>query len=292
MQVSPRPLFEQIPLVGPASMAVREFHRPAFDYPWHEHPEIELTWILKGSGLRYVGDSVEPFHEGDFCLLGANLPHAWISAERAGGPVRSFVVQFDPARWGTSLLALPEFARISNLFERSARGLCFGHDPAARMRRKLSGRTSPLRQFTALLEILDALAADPGARPLCLTAWSPGKRRHADPRLRAVLAHLSEHAGEPVSQAAAARLVRLSPSAFSRFFRRSVGRTFHAYLTDLRLSEACRQLLESDRTISEIAFAAGFGNLSNFNRAFRIARGMAPGNFRRHALPGRRASIP
>ncbi|MCX6969456.1 MAG: helix-turn-helix domain-containing protein, partial [Verrucomicrobia bacterium] len=48
--------------------------------------------------------------------------------------------------------------------------------------------------------------------------------------------------------------------------------------------EACRQLLESKRTISEIAFDVGFGNLSNFNRAFRLARGMAPGEFRRQVV--------
>ena len=154
------------------------------------------------------------------------------------------------------------------------------------MRGKMFRQQSPLRQFTALLEILEELASHPGARPLALAPWAHGRRLAPDPRLRTVLAFLSENSGGPVSQADAARLVRLSPAAFSRFFRRSVGKTFQAYLTDLRLSEACRQLLESDRTISEIAFDAGFGNLSNFNRSFRIARGMPPGKFRNQALAG------
>ena len=70
MRLPHQPLLEHIPLSGPASLTVREFKEPAFKYPLHQHPEIELTWILKGSGLRYVGDSVEPFHAGDFCLLG------------------------------------------------------------------------------------------------------------------------------------------------------------------------------------------------------------------------------
>lgn len=285
MQLPHQPLLERIPLSGPASLAVREFQASGFHYPWHQHPEIELTWILKGSGLRYVGDSVEPFHAGDFCLLGPNLPHTWLSSE--GGPgtkVRSLFVQFDPARWGRELLQLPDFARVADLFDRASRGLWFDAGAAARMRRKMFRPASPLRQFTALLEILEELATHPGARPLALAPWSPGRRRGADSRLRSVLAYLSENAGGPVSQAEAARLVRLSPAAFSRFFRRSVGKTFQAYVTDLRLGEACRQLLESDRTISEIAFGAGFGNLSNFNRSFRIARGVSPGEFRRRAF--------
>jgi len=246
---------------------------------------MELTWILKGSGLRYVGDSVEAFHAADFCLLGANLPHTWLSSDDEPDPVaRSLVVQFDPVRWGAELLRLPEFAPITGLFERAARGLCFDSALGDRMRTKLARRDSALRHFTTLLEILEELAAAPSARPLALAPWAHGQRAARDPRLRRVLAYLSKNEGGPVSQADAARLVRLSPAAFSRFFRRAVGKTFQAYLTDLRLSEACRQLLESKRTISEIAFDSGFGNLSNFNRSFRIARGMPPGEFRRQAL--------
>lgn len=284
MQPSGRPILERVPLTGPASFAIREFVVPAFRYPLHQHPEIELTWIVKGSGLRYVGDSVEPFHSGDMCLLGANLPHTWLSAGDGVKPAHSRVVQFDPARWGRELVRLPEFARIANLFDRAARGLHFGSDVAARPRRKMLKASSPVRQFSALLEVLDELASDSNARPLALAPRSAHGRPDSDPRLAAVLTYLSEHGRGAVSQADAARLVRLSPAAFSRFFRRAVGKTFQSYLTDLRLSEACRQLLETGRTISEIAFDVGFGNLSNFNRSFRIVRGMAPGEFRRQAL--------
>ncbi len=279
-KASYQPVLERIPLSGPASLTVREFRRRAFDDPWHEHPEVELTWILKGSGTRHVGDSVEPFRAGDFCLLGSNLPHAWISRGGRGG-VLSLVVQFDPSRWGDVWLHLPEFAGIADLFARASRGLWFDAGTVRRLRRKLPVGAGPLRRFTALLEILDALAAHPGARALAL---APRARRAAgDARLGRVLAYLSGRAGEPVSQAEAAAKISLSPAAFSRFFRRAVGKTFQAYVNDMRLGEACRRLLETDAPVGEIAFASGFGNLSNFNRAFRMARGMPPLAFRRCA---------
>jgi AraC-like DNA-binding protein len=50
------------------------------------------------------------------------------------------------------------------------------------------------------------------------------------------------------------------------------------------LSDVCRQLLETDHSISRVAYDAGFDNLSTFNRAFRQARGLAPREFRREAL--------
>ncbi len=130
-----RPLLERVPLTRLASFTIREFKRASFKNPWHQHPEMELTWILKGSGVSYVGDSVEPFHAVDFCLLGANLPHTWISREGTKN-VCSLVVQCDPSRWG-GLLHLPEFARLADLFVRSARGLRFDGATAVRLRKKI-----------------------------------------------------------------------------------------------------------------------------------------------------------
>ncbi len=291
MRLRPQPLLERIPLAGPVSVAVREFRHPAFVYPWHQHPEMELTWVLAGSGLRYVGDSIAPFHAGDFCLLGGNLPHTWLSPSDPTPPARSLVVQFDPTRWGSALLDLPEFVKIADLFARTARGLRFDPALAVRLRPKITRRASPLGRFAALLEILEELAEQPDSTPLTLAPWPRHRSASADKRIRTVLTYLAKNAGGPIAQRDAARLVRLSPAAFSRFFRRAVGKTFCAYLTDLRLSDACRRLLESDDSVSEIAFATGFENLSTFNRAFRHSRSMSPREFRRQArLPGRSAA--
>lgn len=289
MQLRSAPLFEHVPLYGSASVTVRKFQYQAFRYPWHQHPEIELTWIIKGSGLRYVGDSVEPFHAGDFCLLGRNLPHTWLSPENETGPVRSLVVQFDPVRWG-ALLELPEFARIADLFERAMRGLWFDAALADRTRTKMLRRGSPLGQFSTLLEILEELADNVDSRTLAFAPWGR-KKTHPDPRMRTILEYLTKNRGGSITQKEAARMVRLSPAAFSRFFRRSVGKTFGAYLTDLRLSDACHRLLETNDTISRIAYDAGFENLSTFNRSFRQARGISPREFRARALMGRQETL-
>lgn len=279
-------LIEDVPLTGAVSVAVREFDLTAFTHPWQRHPEVELTWILEGEGLRHVGDSVEPFKAGDFCLIGANLPHAWLSrkSSRGNGRARSLVVQFDPARFGEAFWALPEFAKIVRLMNRASRGLCLDRALGERLAKRFASGEAPLMRLTALLEVLHAISRSPGARALSLSTWKNPERSGADPTVRRVLAHLSEHAGQPVSQADVARLAGMSPSAFSRFFRREVGKTFQVYLADLRLGIACRQLLETDRRVSEIAFAAGFGNLSNFNRLFHRSRGVAPREFRRRAL--------
>jgi AraC-like DNA-binding protein len=296
MRLRRQPLLERIPLSGATSVAVREFRPSAFRHALHQHPEIELTWILRGSGLRYVGDSVEPFHAGDFCLLGGNLPHAWLSPTEEKGPVRSLVVQFDTARWGSALLDLPELTKIADLFERASRGLSFGPELASRLHSRMIRPASALSQFTALLEILEILADQTEARPLAFAPWARNRRMNSDPRVRTILSHLSQNASERISQKSAADMVRLSPAAFSRFFRRAVGKTFSSYLTDLRLSDVSRRLLETDDSISRIAYDAGFDNLSTFNRSFRQARGVSPREFRAIAMKDRnvlhRSNVP
>src|SRR4029453_16324869 len=100
-------------------------------------------------------------------------------------------------------------------------------------------------------------------------------------RLDRVWRFLNERCRGRISLAEAAAAAHLSIPAFSRFFRRKTGRTLVAYLNELRTGLACRELIESERSISDIAFDSGFNNLSNFNRRFRELKNMSPRAFRR-----------
>jgi AraC family transcriptional regulator len=72
----------------------------------------------------------------------------------------------------------------------------------------------------------------------------------------------------------------LSPYHFLRTFERLTGVTPHQYILRTRLREAALQLVSRGDTILDIALRCGFGDVSNFNRAFRAEFGIRPRAYR------------
>jgi AraC-like DNA-binding protein len=77
-----------------------------------------------------------------------------------------------------------------------------------------------------------------------------------------------------------AREARLSPYHFLRTFQRVTGTTPHRYILRTRLREAATRLRVESARIIDIALDCGFGDLSNFNHAFRSEFGMSPRGYR------------
>ncbi|MBN9059338.1 MAG: helix-turn-helix transcriptional regulator, partial [Rhizobiales bacterium] len=95
------------------------------------------------------------------------------------------------------------------------------------------------------------------------------------------LAYIGENLTEPFSETDLAQIAGQSASAFSRSFRRHTGMALVQFVNRLRINLACQLLMSDDaRPITEICYAVGFNNLSNFNRQFLAQKGMPPSRFR------------
>lgn len=252
----------------------------------HYHPEIELTLILKGHGMRFVGDSVLPFAEGDLCLLGANLLHTWYTGQTPQ-PTECIVIQFHPdlvARMGQMW---PELRRLSPMAARCAPGLSFRGAARKRatallmdMAQSPAGSAARVGLFLQALEVLHH-ARD--AQPLSSSAPPPQQTDPTLGRFQRIMDTLHRQMPHPPPQSAMADLAQMTPAGFSRFFRRMVGRGYVDYVNAWRIGLACRQLLQTDLPVTQIAFDCGFENLSNFNRRFQQYKQTTPRAYRRLA---------
>jgi AraC-like DNA-binding protein/quercetin dioxygenase-like cupin family protein len=272
------------PMPG-SSFVCREFRFGGhFPFNWHYHPELELTMILKGRGLRFVGDSVRDYRDGDVCFLGANLPHTWYSKPAKGAQAAAIVIQFLPEMFGDHLLNLPEGQALQELFNRARRGLVVTGKARQAIAEQMIAmrkiRPGSLQYLCRLLNMLNLLSESSECKTLAVSDFRPVLNKQASKTINAVCGMINENISEIPTQAEAAALARLSPQAFSRFFRRCVGMTYVEYVNELRIGMACRALLETDKSITAIAYDTGFNNLSNFNRRFRAIKQMTPRKYR------------
>lgn len=289
MQLGLKAEFELVPKSEQRSFAVREFRLPAFASPWHFHPEIELTYILQSEGRRFVGDHIAPFGPGDLVLVGSNLPHFWHSGPPAASePIaHSIVIQFRPQCFGAGFFSLPELAAVQRLLRASARGLQFTggtRDAVAAIMLEMR-KHSGLEQLIDFLEIFKQLAQAEEPRALSSAGFVPTLDHRAGERINRAYEHVFAHFTERLDYEVIAREAGMSLSAFCHYFKRVTGRTLSALVTEVRVGNARRLLIETPETIAEVAYASGFETLSNFNRQFRELTGMSPREYRNQFQP-------
>ena len=102
-------------------------------------------------------------------------------------------------------------------------------------------------------------------------------------RISGAVRRIEAAAEEDITLAGLADEARLSPYHFLRSFHRVAGMTPYQYVLKTRLHRAAVRLRTSDDPVSTIAFEAGFGDLSTFNRRFRRVMGASPAAYRKAA---------
>jgi len=282
-----KPAFEN--LLPPPGQSFRCFNRQslAISTRWHCHPEIELTYVERGSGTRIVGDNISSYGDLDLVLLGPNLPHTWQSDEFQGHKLDqhpAIVVQFRHDFLGENFFKAAEFPAVRHLLESANRGLKFSSAMATIVGEKLTQlmESPPTSRLLKLLEILAMLAETPESEPLASVGFSPPGSSHLENRTQRICSFIGDNYRDPnLTHQVLAKEAGMNPSAFSRFFRESTGKTAMNYIAEMRVSLACRLLIDSDMPIAEVYKYAGFSNNSNFNRQFQRFRKMSAREYRK-----------
>lgn len=98
--------------------------------------------------------------------------------------------------------------------------------------------------------------------------------------------YVAEHFTEDLTLEYMAQMVGMNPYYFSSYFKKNTGMNFKAYLTDIRMEEAARLLLNTDHKAYEIAQRVGYRNVRQFNENFRGRYGKSPNAFRKEQKKG------
>ncbi|UGU16606.1 AraC family transcriptional regulator [Sinomicrobium kalidii] len=251
---------------------------------WHYHPEFELVYIARGRGTVYVGDHIGPYQPGNVFLIGAHLPHMFetsFTGEEGEEEIsEAYVIHFSEEFIRGFYRNTIEFGYVSSLINHAVTGLFFPA-PGKKTHKTFKKTTGSNIQentlhFLRMLYLLHQKEKEHMASPAWIKQFDSG-----DKKLNRILQYIMLHFQEELSLSEIASRAGMNKTAFCRYFKMKTGKSFVEFLNDLRVSFACKSLMEKNasRSISDVCYASGFNSLSYFHRIFKRSKGVSPSTY-------------
>lgn len=273
---------EITPLAPEDSFLVFDRVKDDFDFPLHFHPEYELNFISNGKGVRrIVGDSMEEIDDIELVLVGPNIVHGWELHHCNNKKIHEITIQFHDDLFGSKMLSRRIFKPIKDMFDRSNYGIVFSKKISLELNERIKAisKIDSIDYFMELISILQDLANSRNQRLLSSLSSQNRLFENSD-KLKRVYEYIQENFNHKITLSEISEIINVSPVSFNRFIKKRTGKTFIEYTNDTRISYATRWLIETDLSISEIAFKCGFNNIANFNRVFKKVKDSTPSEFR------------
>ena len=273
------------------SFSIYRNRTPCLDESWHYHEEYELIFVIKGTGMRFIGDDVQEFKGGELALIGPNLPHLWRNSpeyyNNLGLETDVLVIQFAHSFLGEKFFDVREMTLIKSMLTHSNRGLAF-HE--TRLKKEMKNLITELIEQTAfdsiqtLLSILHKLASTNVRREIASSGYMIKSSDKDSKRINTIYQFVLDNFHREISLSEVANIANLGNSPFCRFFKTRTHRSFLEFLNEVRIGHACKLLIEDVDSIGQIAFKSGYNSQTNFNRQFKKIKKRSPAEFRKMYL--------
>lgn len=277
---------ENIRLVQEPSKSFIVYHETHPFSRYHNHPEIELVLILKGKGKRIVGDHIDRFKKNDLVLVGQYLPHEWHCDREYyehpdGFQGEGVVYQFVNDFLGPKFFEIPENVNLKRLLDESVRGLKFHGKTKEKIIELMvqNFEHDDIDRLYSLLSIFRVLSKTKEYTCLSSRGFMEPSHMEGNHPMQKALEYIYQNFHREVSIKELLGLTSMSNTAFCVAFKKTYRMTFKEYLLNARIGYACKLLREDTLNISQIAYNAGFENISNFNRQFKKLKGTTPSQF-------------
>ena len=238
----------------------------------HGHQHFLLTLIIRGTGIQTLNGIDIPFAPGDLFLLSPSDFHS-----NTVCPGESF----DYYRLCFSYELLE--GRLTSLFaaNRLPLHLHLSQDTALLAERILAQLTDESENGQDRIGHKEYLQAMVEQLLILILRQLPGSGvpQLTTPINRA-LSYLHAHFHEPINVGDVASIAGYTPNYFNYCFHNQIGVPLGEYLRQMRLAYAENLLRASAMSVTEIAYASGFGSSSHFSRIFRDKYGCSPQKYR------------
>lgn len=253
---------------------------------FHYHEYTELLFAVDGEGAVYIGDTVYPLKAGSMVIVPTGEPHAVCASKSS---CKHIVIKFLPQVLRAYEETFSEYGYTTFLLENiDGQQLCFTDEEI--------GETAIPNLFAHVMQEWDtqkfgyelSLRADVTLIYLhILRRWGKNdfslmqsiQEEGQYELIQNAVSYVKEHYAD-LNETEIAKVCGVSTPYFSRVFKRVMKVPFSSYLARVRLREARRLLLLTDRSVTDIAHTVGFSTASYFISLFRKEHNVTPYQYR------------
>ena len=269
--------------------ATDDFHITRITHPQgalelHQHPYFQLYYVVCGSMIHHVEDSLATLSAGDVFILPPELPHR---IEALGQDVDFYSMSFTPSYFqntneGNKLVLDLLYYLTTETGVRIQPKLSLSYEDASltetlfqrileEFSGKKTGKNEVIREcVSVILSLFARVYFEEKAQGL--------KRSESKQVVLHCIGFIKNHFDEDLSLSQMVRLSAMSKTCFCANFQAITGASFKSYLNAYRIEKAA-QYLQAGEKVSDAAFRCGYNDLSTFYRNFKKYKGICPNDY-------------
>ncbi len=281
-----KPFYTKTSTFFDSAVIIRRDELSHFYKHWHYHDEYELVYIEKSTGKRFVGDSIGDFKEGDLVLLGSKLPHIWLNGPEyfdgsSSQKAIATIIHFQRRFVENDFIRLPSMNNIQRLFSDATCGVKFNNFKDIGEKLSAIQEATMTDQIILILDLLNRLSLHKDRELLATDRYAQNLMEKNQNRLTEVFEYIAHNFTNDIRLADLAQIAHMTPEAFCNYFKKKTRKTVFTYINDLKIGYSKKLLIDSHKSISQIAQESGFNSISFFNRKFKADLNITPLQYRK-----------
>lgn len=210
------------------------------------------------------------------------MPHCWKTIGTQEEQVQCVIIHWDDGLMG-DWLNKTEITHIRNLLQLSLRGIKFHRAQAQKLKQKLLDIVvqEPFDRLLLFLSVLQELATTEHFELLTGPGYTNMLTPEESERINKIHDFVKDNFYEQITLGEVVDRVSMGKKAFCRFFKKTFNKSFFEFVNEYKVNMASKMLIDTDISVSEVAYKMGYNNLSFFYRQFHKFKNTSPLKFRK-----------
>lgn len=257
------------------------------EFPWHWHPEIELTLVMEGKIAYQVNDALYDLKAGEGLFCNTNVLHSGRGLDTSDCSYLS--ITFHPRLlYGYSSSVIQD--KYMNHILKSAALASIHFTQEVEWQKKVLERMEHIR----MLDAEHPMSMELQMQIALLEIWQQiyehveteersGTENGRDTeRIRRIMEYIQKHYAEKITLEDLADQIHLCRSESCRLFKRYMNESMFDYLLGYRVERSLELLRQSELDVTQISGRVGFANPGYYSRIFKRKMGCTPLEFRKN----------